>query len=252
MLTKNNFQKIISGYFGKKFLYFKFFKDKSLINNFFFAHGVFSSTLKERYLNLADLINKKKIGNVFLFESSRSIYTFESKINYDKYIENSFKGKSFYDEMSDFEVMFDEFKKKLSLQKSRIHIVGFSLGGTISTFLIKKYGNLIDNIFFFGSAVHTKRRYLPILSSYPEAKRLLANLSLFKGGVYMVQGTADDLVPQEDGLKILEASKDAKIRQHIILKGVDHRFRLIDGKPDEQKLIHTILTILKNGVNFNF
>lgn len=238
---------INSGYFGRKKIFYKFIgKNFSLKKRFFFLHGVFSTTLKDKYFSLAEEIEKNKIGSVFLYETSRKIYSWESNLEFEKY-EQTFKGKTFEDEKKDVEKAFKYFLKITSINDKNIVLVGFSLGGTLASFLLPKYGRLIRSLFLFGSGISTKRKELPVLSSYPPKDKILSNFKNFNGSIYLIQGEKDNVVPKEEGREILKVENNSFIKKNVILKNIDHQFFSVY---EEKKLFikEWIFQFIKNSL----
>lgn len=164
-------------------------------------------------------------------------------MNYEEY-SKTFDGKTFEDEWKDVEVIFKHFLNLRRIKINNVVLVGFSLGGTMGSFLVKKYPQ-IRSIFMFGSGVSTKRKMLPILSTYPKKEKILKNFSKYKGSVYLIQGENDDVVPQTDAREIINHADKAIIKEIIVLKNVDHQFNLKKGIK-KIFLKNLIVDILKN------
>lgn len=240
---------IDSGIYGNKKIFYRLFGENlSHRLRFFFLHGVFSTTLKEKYQLIARQIVKNKLGSVFLYETSRKINSWESKMEFYNY-EKTFRGKTFLDEKNDVEIIFDHFLKiTSSTKKINIILVGFSLGGTLASFLLPKYGSIIKSVFLFGSGITTKRKNLPILSTYPPKEKILQNFKNFKGSIYLIQGDKDNVVPTEEAKQILKIANQSLIKKNIILKNVDHQFNLISEK--KKKFIKNwIYHFIKNSIS---
>lgn len=240
------------GSFGKKLIYYSFKKQRGSSNYFFFLHGVYSTCLKQKYFYLADKISNKKLGNVFLFESSRKVYTFETKLDFKQYVK-TFEGKTFNDELQDvlniFEYFYGNFVK--NKKTARIFLIGFSLGGTLASYLLPIYGDRVKGVVLFGSGVTTKGINKPITKTYPSKNSLLSNFKTFEGILTLVQGSNDIIVPLIEAREIIDYSDKAFIRSLIILKGVDHRFVNINDTKRENYLIKMIINIIKNSINFS-
>lgn len=222
-----NYKYLNLGTFGKKKIFYELIgKQYSSKRRFFFLHGAFTTTLKDKYINLAKDITKQKMGSVFLYETSRKIYSWEYCLEFEKY-ERTFEGKTFEEEKKDVENAFKHFLKITAIKNKNIVLIGFSLGGTLASFLLPKYKNLIQSIYLFGSSISTKRKKLPILSSYPKKQSILNNFKNFSGNIYLIQGEKDDVVPITEAKKILVVAKKSILKKNIILKDVDHRFNLI-------------------------
>jgi len=240
------------GSFGKKIIYYRFKKLKDSNNYFFFLHGVYSTCLKQKYFRLADRIITNNLGSAFLFESSRKVYSFESKLTFQQYLK-TFQGKTFNDELQDVLNIFGYFFKNIIKNKkyARIILIGFSLGGTLGSFLLAKYADYIKGIILFGSGITTKGINRPITGSYPNKNILLTNFKTFKGGITLVQGSRDNVVPVLQARKIISESHGAWLRNLIILKGVDHTFSKVNGRDAEDKLRDTVFNIIKNNIHYS-
>lgn len=238
-----------NGTFGRRELYFKEFYNPDSFDNYFFIHGAFDTTLKHKYFNIAKKLNEDRKVNVFLFETSRKIYTFENKLNYKNYA-NTFSGKSFKDEIKDVQILFKYYLEKIKKNSKnfQIKIIGFSLGGTLSSFLIRNFNKYISDIFLFGSGITTKRKDWPILNSYPTKESILNNFSQFSGNLFLILGSKDNVIPTDESVRIVLESKKAQLKELKILKGVDHRFRKINGALAERKLENIIYKILSKKV----
>jgi esterase/lipase len=235
-------KEIISGVFGEKKQKINFYLTESSNKVFFFIHGLYGSCFKDKYFLLA----KKLVNhhfNVFLFDRSRR-KGYNDKLDY-KIKSSFFKEKSFKDEINDTKLAFKFLLSFLSKNKE-INIVGFSLGGTLASFLIKDYQKYIKNIFLFGSGITTKDKKRPIVNSYPKKETVLKNFSMFKGKIILVQGTDDNVVSLEESREIITNENNSSlIRKLIILKDVDHQFKYLKGR-ENKKIAETILDILVN------
>lgn len=244
-----NIQILKKGTFGKKELYFSYFPSKRKSNIFYiFFHGSFSTTLKKRYFELAKKLTEGSFGNVFLFETSRPIPAFDTKATIDDFekYRATFNGKTFADEVVDMQTIFEFFIQQYvtKVRYPQVKIVGISLGGTISSYLLPKYNELITDIFYLGSGITTKNRGLSLIAGYPTRTKLLKHFSNYTGNITLVQGTADTTVPQEDAREIIFKSKKAQQRSLILLSGVDHRFLYINGVYKEPELSQKIFGVI--------
>lgn len=237
------------GTFGRKELYYTYIPSKKKSEVFYiFFHGSFSTTLKKRYFELAKRLTTKSIGNVFLFETSRSIPAFDTKATTDDFetYRATFNGKTFADELADMQTLFEFFMQKYvaKAKHPQVRIVGISLGGTISSFLIPTYNDVIADIFYLGSGITTKNREFSLIADYPSKTKLLKHFANYTGNITLIQGTADTIVPQEEARAIIFKSEKAKQRSLILLSGVDHRFLFINGEYKELELNQKIFNII--------
>lgn len=242
--------KTIPGSFRRKGIYCQFIPSKKETNIFYvFFHGAFSSSLKEKYIHIAKMLTNNSIGNVFLYETSRAIPTFDTKaslLSFEEY-RNSFEGKTFEDELADVKSALEFFKNTylLEVKNPKVCFVGFSLGGTLSSFLIQEYQYYLTNIFLFGSGITTRGHNQPITNTYPDKQAILNNFIPFKGNITLVQGTNDTIVPQEEARQIIYQTKNAFSRSLIFLKDVDHTFTYIGSNKKESILAKKIFQIIE-------
>lgn len=240
----------IKGTFGKKQILYNLLRTKKKTNNYYiFFHGLYSSSLKERYVEIAKKIISNNLGNVLLYETSREVYSFENeKIDFLEY-QKTFSGKLFKDELRDVSLVIEHLVNELIKEKDfKLNFIGFSLGGTISSFFIEKYKKYLNNIFLFGSSIETKNKKRPIVEDYPKKETILNYFSKHTGGLLLIQGTRDNVVNGKKAELIIEAAKKAKYTSIIKLRGVDHRFLKIDDTISVDKINDTIYQI----VNFGF
>lgn len=242
------FKYISKGSFGKKKIYYSYISSHKHNHNFFvFLHGAYSTGLKDRYIDLSRQLAKKNIANSFSYETSRNLQSFEEKVlsmTFEDYTA-TFEGKTFIQEKEDIEIIFKYFMENFAKDsKAQVNLVGFSLGGTMASFLIKQYGKVLNSITLFGSGITTKGTNAPILSTYPSSQAILKNFLQFKGQLTLVQGTEDKVVPVQSARKIIFQANNAKVRKLILLNGVDHTFTKINDVNNEDKLNSTIYRII--------
>ena len=244
-MIKKQIGNLSSGTFGTKELKFTFF-NLNKKTTYIMAHGLYGSSYSdERYQDLAQKIIKSKLGNVFTYETSRLIdFSKRSNFNYSHY-QKAFLGKTFNDELIDvkklFKYLVNDLLKKTQQQ---LVIVAFSLGGTISSFLLKQYINKIKQIFLFGSGISTKAIDKPITSTYPSWKTVLDNFRSYTDEIYLIQGTNDIVVPLEPARKIITETKQASKRTLTIIKDIDHSFRYYKNKESVSMINNKIVDYL--------
>lgn len=239
---------IQEGSFGKKRIYYDFFPVVNPGENYYvFFHGVYSTCFKPKTLSLAKSIVDQSLGSVFLFETSRQYYSFEREsqsLSFEEYITESFYGKTFQNELDDVKTIIRFFKEHLITTTAyKLHFIGFSLGGTMLSFLISENRQL-SSITLFGSGITTKGQATPIRNEYPKKEVILSNFNHFPGNMTLIQGTEDSVVPIEEAREIIFQANQAKTRKLILWRGVDHLFTKIDGSKNEKelhtKMFHTI------------
>lgn len=194
--------------------------DKPLV---VFFHGMFGTTLgphaEGQLINSMNFLVEKNLASVYVYQTSRSIER-DKKQDFKKWALLAFEGKSFKEELDDVSRALNQLIN-IELYDKTI-FVGFSLGGTISTYFLEKYNP--KTVLMFGSSCMTKSKDMPIGSSYPEKNQILNNLESYSGVVKIYQGTDDEVVPKEGAHEMWQAAKNAKRKELIVLQGVDHRF----------------------------
>lgn len=241
----------LKGIFGQKENLVKIYyaqKETSHITIFF--HGAYSTTLKKKYFQFARKLCSKANTHVVLYETSRdySYAEFERKgITFQEY-EKTFIGKTFQDELCDVQqvvsFVHDHYR---TIKKPNLHFIGMSLGGMLSSCLIKDYQSLLRTIILIGSgymiASADKR---PILNSLPNT--ILQNYRNFLGNITILHGENDKVLSKEQSIKIFLNSTKSRNKKLIWIKGVDHRFLTLDNKPAEKKLSKQLLKIIINEI----
>jgi len=233
------------GSFGKKLIYYKYIACKKKSNDYFiFFHGSFGSSCNsEKYDLIAKKILNFKLGNVFLYETSRNVYTHESKLPYSEY-KKVFGNKSYRQELEDVTTVFHFFFNKIvkNNKKAKLHFIGFSLGGIQSLYLLPVYSVYVKSVFLFGSGktINSSDTY----KGYPAYESILKNLNQFAGSVVIIQGTKDSVVSEKEAEILFNAAMKAEIVFRIKLKGVDHSFRTLNGKQEAVKITQSIFNII--------
>ncbi len=193
--------------------------------------GVYGRPFRDKFYNkLFSRLSGLGVG-VGTFETSRKrVNLSKDFVRYQK----NFEDKSFAMEVRDVRLAVDElvssYKEAVDLKKLELCFCGFSLGGTLSSYLISKYRKELKTLIFFGSGCETRGKKMPILSSYPEKDEILKKFKRFRGNIVVVQGTEDRVVPRDGARMILDGCKHAVSRSLVELVGADHRFRQKHGK----------------------
>ena len=244
-MIKKQIGNLSNGTFGTKELKFAFF-NLNKKTTYIMAHGLYGSSYSdERYQDLVQKIIKSKLGNVFTYETSRLInFSKRNNLNFDHY-QKAFLGKTFNDELIDVKKLFKYLVNNL-LKKTQqqLVVVAFSLGGTISSFLLKQYKNKIKQIFLFGSGISTKAIHKPITSTYPQSTTVLDNFRNYPGEIYLIQGTNDIVVPLKPARKIITDTDQASKRILTIIKDIDHSFRYYKNKESVSMINNKIIDYL--------
>ncbi len=138
----------------------------------------------------------------------------------ETYWQEIFNGKTFDQELDDVRNIFNFL---LSRDAKKIHSLGFSLGGTLAMILSSEFPQ-VTKVCALGSAISTKRDYLPVLAGYPDKPWILKRISRFPHYINLYQGFEDTVVPFHDVEEIFCAVQKAKrVSVHRISKA-DHMF----------------------------
>jgi predicted esterase len=245
-------QYLENGSFGKKKIYYQYIKNiKKSDEYLIFIPGTYGSSCYDRmYLFLIRFLKKYRKYNLFTFETSRKIYSFETTLDYLEY-KNTFKGKTFGQELQDVEKIFEFFISHIvTLDKScKLYLVGFSLGGTLSTYLLPKYAKYIKHLFLFNSGITTKHKSWPVLKKYPAQQEILHNLNNYQNKISLVQGSEDNVVDPIKARKLATCSLGAEERELVIWKGIDHSFRKRFGKEDTKFIMNKVGCFINSRIN---
>ena len=172
-------------------------KKQSLLYSF---HGSYSSSYNsEKDEIIAKLIINENLGNVILYETSRQIYTFESSLPFEEY-KNVFGPKTFQQELQDVKTLFQFFRKTF-IKGNNLIFVGFSLGGTLSSYFYQPMENILK-VFLFNSGITTKIKG-STYSHYPNKEEILENFASYSGEIVLVQGREIVLSHKTKQLKFL-------------------------------------------------
>ncbi len=196
-----------------------------------FFHGLFGGSIdplcSPEIHRLAERLIQDNICAVGLYETSRNLMRDDR--DFIAWAKEAFAGKTFADEVHDVEIALKELTNAFSEYK-RLIFVGFSLGGTLSTYFLDTYHP--DAVLMFGSGCATRSKHMPIGSTYPPKSEILDNLKNYRGTLKIFQGTEDAVVPKGGAKQILRAATKAARRDFVQLGGVDHRFQMRYGTPD--------------------
>ena len=243
---------INKGSYGNKKIIGRYIKSNK--NNLtIFIHGSYSTTLKDKYFNLVKSIKKQKLTDVVLFETSREISyqnRIKQNISHEKY-SATFDKKTFADELSDVKEVVKYSVRHFRLVRKKnpnLHFVGISLGGILQSLLISKYKKYLRSVILLGSWSRTNYLNRPILSSMPDKSKTLSNYENFNGLLTIIHGIEDKSINPKYSNIIFSHVKKARYKQMILIKGADHRFTMIDGKPCEEKLSNIVLNIIKQNI----
>lgn len=236
---------MMKGSFGNKIIKTKLIKKKQSRSLVIFFHGVFSSTLRDKYESIAQEIIKRTGINCLLFESSRNIsygdYV-KSKISFEQY-EKTFKGKTFSDELKDIRSVFNLYKTRYKA----FHFVGISLGAVLASYLLSTNKN-IKSFTILGSAPIINLKDKPIISSLDNPNKIYKNFSSYNGFLSIAHGSKDDLIKESDSRRIIEHAVNCAYKEFVNMYEVDHRFMVLNKKNQEVFLTKIITNIIIRNI----
>lgn len=235
---------MIKGSFGNKTVKTKLIKWKESKSLVIFFHGVFSSTLRDKYESIAQEIIKKTGADCLLFESSRNIsygdYV-KNKMSFEQYA-GTFKGKTFSDELKDIRNVFNFYKTRYEV----LHFVGISLGAVLASHLLPA-NNRIKSFTILGSAAIINLKGGPIISTLDKPNKIYKNFSTYSGLLSIIHGSKDDLIKESDSRRIIKHAVNSFYKEFVNMYEVDHRFMVLNKKNQESLLTKIITnTIIRN------
>lgn len=243
----------IPGSAGKKKIYYKFLRFEPESTHFFiFFHGSFSSSyFGEKNDIIARKIIENGLGNVLLYETSRQVYSFETKLPFEEY-KKAFGPKTYREELEDVKSIFSFFNQTMvkDRSRSRFHFVGSSLGGTQCSYLLPEYGHMVSDVFLLGSGITTKTKG-STYPGYPAKEEILKNYHDYSGAVYLVQGSEDTVVSKEEAMELLDHAGKSRVKMNIIMEGVDHSFRKLNGQPAIPQVADMIYSVLETHADLD-
>lgn len=236
---------MIKGAFGNKTIKTKLIKKKQSKSLAIFFHGVFSSTLRDKYELIVQEIIERTETNCLLFESSRNIsyrdYV-KSKISFEQY-EKTFKGKTFSDELKDIRSVFNFYKTRYKA----FHFVGISLGAVLASYLLPTNKN-IKSFTILGSSPIINLKDKPIISSLDNPNKIYKNFTTYNGLLSIIHGSKDDLIKENDSRKIIKFATNSAYKEFINMYEVDHRFMTLNKKNQEVFLTKIITNIIVRNI----
>jgi len=139
----------------------------------------------------------------------------------EQYWKQAFAGKTFQQELLDVRQVYHYIVNHLKIHE--IHTLGFSLGGTLAMLLTSEFPQ-IRKLCVIGSAISTKRDYLPVLSGYPKKQWIVNRIHAFPNYFKIMQGTEDRVVPQSDAQEIIQSMTHASVITFDRFLHADHMF----------------------------
>jgi pimeloyl-ACP methyl ester carboxylesterase len=241
----------ITGSWNNYLIRYRFYPGKDLTKDtYVFFHGAYGTSLDNPRDNmLIHHLIEMNLGNIFCYETSRPSAAHNQKLNWEEKI-NLFEGKTFQNELDDVQLVFSHLHNTLvrNSDKSKYHFIGFSLGGTLASFLLPQYGGLVDSICLFGSGISTNGVDKPITSTYADQSIILSNYQSYSGSLTLVQGSEDTVVPMDPAKLVLEVALKARWKQLVVMYGVDHTFKYLHGHEAIEKIAPKIFSLIDFSV----
>lgn len=247
---------IIRGSYGNRLIKIHVRKSLALSNYVtIFVHGLYGffneNDINDKVYILAKKLTEESVSNVICYESSRD-FSFDGSLSYEKRQE-SFKEKTFTQELNDLkkviDYIIDNSEKLFGIKKKNLilNLHGNSIGGTI-ILMLTKYFPYIRKISLCGTGCGRGTANRPIQSTTPDESILLDSISKYSGELFLLQGSKDNIVPLESGIKILNHAKRAKII-HREIEGANHNFSKINEVETREAtniFVNEIFDFLKN------
>lgn len=162
----------------------------------------------------------------------------------ETYWRKVFAGKIFDQELDDVRKVYEYIQR--NLHPEHIYVLGFSVGGTIALILSQEIP-LITKLCLMGSAISTRRPYLPVLTGYPTKKWILKRITNYPNAIKIVQGMRDTIVPFKDAEEVFRSLRSASYASFDRLADADHMFSGTNAYNLFDYL--KILTLLQNFYN---
>lgn len=252
---KRTSQVIKSPYFNKQI------KTDTIVNTktnrlVIFLHGAYSSPYEQEETKIKYLAKElSKYASVSFYQTSRLLERQNYReLSFNQFIKKGFKRKTFRQELVDVELAFkaisQEVKRRLVTKRLRISLVGFSLGGVMSIEL-STLSKEINNIILLGSS---SRFVIPgdnwhLLASMPRVSHFKKLACKYQGSLTMIHAEKDEYVKKMIILEWFNSFDKARIKQLIELKGVDHRFKVVNGTNKETDLKKMLKGLIYNSIN---
>lgn len=244
----------LKGTFGAKCIKMELkIPDSTSSNLVVFFHGCCGSVYDRQpttYQEVSELLSKESISTSF-FQTSRKLEKSQWKgADFKEFTFLAFRGKTYKQEFEDCKIAVRElvrqFKKYVS--RPQLVFVGFSLGGLTAIRMSQLY--IPSALLLFGSGTSFRLDSdHPILGkglSSGENKLIIDAAASFEGKVITIWGTDDDTTPQEESEKLHSLFATAK-KEYQIWDGVDHRFKVQNGKVNPllvSRIKETITSVL--------
>lgn len=188
--------------------------------------------------------------------------TGDSPVSYRKYTLES--------AVRDAGVALHYLQQQSGVDPQRIGIVGFSQGGLIAQLLIAKQPEFSSFVAWSSVASDGVSAFRPMFESMYQqaleqgyvtqqyswrapleislewfeqvkANRSLTNMASYKGALLAIAGSADDVVPAENALRLIDATQ-AYPAQAVVIKNASHIFNVLDDKAGEDEQLLELTT----------
>lgn len=188
--------------------------------------------------------------------------TGDSPVSYRKYTLRS--------AVRDAEVALHYLQQQSGVDSQRLGIVGFSQGGLIAQLLIAKQPEFSSFVAWSSVASDGASAFRPMFESMYQkameqgyvtqqyswrapldislewfeqvkANQSLTNMASYKGALLAIAGSADDVVPAESALRLIDATQ-AYPAQAVVIKNASHIFNVLDDKAGEDEQLLELTT----------
>ena len=183
---------------------------------------------------------------------------------------------TFYGEVSDTQKIYQYLQKHQSIDSDSIGILGFSQGARVMAEFLGRCTGHINAAVSLSGACHNGKGvfsgwfeqyyaeleangYAEIPMSWREDLILsktwfdeikesqpMKQLETYTGHLLAIAGTDDELVPYHHGHEIIQACKEAKVRDLKIIKDADHIFNCLDSEGSQAAYV---LECTSNWIN---
>ncbi len=242
------------GTFASKEVVFDLFTITENNKLIIFFHGCCGTVYEQNpttYQLLSELLVSDGSASCAIFENSRRLRKTEipPDMEFFEFASEAFGGKTFEQELQDarntVEYLLEQYAK-VNKNEPELYFIGFSLGGLIASILSSEYP--VKGTMLFGSASRFEiMEGLPILGEQhrqDEVQELVKKKAAsITSPVMIIRGTQDDLAAHQDSVELLTYFEKSGKKYFVEWLGVDHRFKLKDGEPDD-----TLIDDLKKTV----
>lgn len=139
----------------------------------------------------------------------------------ETYWRKAFAGKIFNQELDDVRRVYVYIQQHLHAK--HVWALGLSVGGTIAMILSSEVPAM-NKLCVVGSAISTKRPYLPVLTGYPAKAWILKRIASYTQDIKILQGRRDTVVPLGDAEEVFHALQNPHHASFERFAEADHMF----------------------------